>query len=58
MGKEFESHIALGNVSSGGQTGLKKQTGLGRVGQFDTVDLNTDVARRLADVYSLGQHQA
>ena len=53
MRKEFESHIALGNVSSGRQTGLKKQTRLGRVGQFDTVDLDTDVARRLTDVYSL-----
>jgi hypothetical protein len=45
MGEEFESHIALGDVSSDGQTGLIEQTRLGRVGHFNAVYLDTDMAR-------------
>jgi hypothetical protein len=45
MGQEIQSHIALGDVSSDRQTGLVKQTRLGRVGYFNAVDLDTDMAR-------------
>ncbi len=53
MGEEFESHIRLGDVTSDRQTGLKKQARLGRVSHFDTVNLNTDMARRLPDINPL-----
>jgi hypothetical protein len=45
MGEEFESHVALGDVSSDRQTGLIKVTRLGRVGHFNAVDLDADMAR-------------
>ena len=45
IGKEIESHIALGDVSSDRQTGLVKQTRLGRVGHFNAVNLDADMAR-------------
>jgi len=54
MGKEIKSHVSLGNVSSDRKSSLGEKTRLGRVGHFNTVDLNADVARRLVDVDSLG----
>ena len=53
---KIHSAVGLRNVSPDRETRLKEQPWGPGIGDFDAVDLNADVPRRLQNIYSLHSH--